>query len=63
MKSHSLRSNLSLINRGYVWSKNQYKFFLKMLSSERVVDLEHKPLEDKEVMKITGHQELSIQER
>ena len=38
-------------------------FFLIMLNSEWLVDLKHKPLEDKEVMKISGHQGLSIQER
>ena len=35
-------------------------FFINMLNGERVVDLKHKPLEDNEVMKIVGHQELSI---
>ena len=38
-------------------------FILIMLNGERLVDLKHKPLEDKEVMKISGHQGLSIQER
>ena len=38
-------------------------FFLKLLNSEWLVDLKHKPLEDKEVTKIVGHQELSIRER
>ena len=52
-----------LSNRGYVWSKNRYECFLKMLNDKRLVDLKHKPLEDKEVMKISGHQGLSIQER
>ena len=35
-------------------------FFLKMLNGEWLV--KHKPLEDKEVTKISGHQGLSIQE-
>ena len=34
-----------------------------MLNDQWLVDLKHKPLEDKEVTKIVGHQELSIQER
>ena len=38
-------------------------FFLIMLNSEWLVNLKHKPLEDKEVMKISVHQGLSIQER
>ena len=38
-------------------------FFLIMLNGERLVDLKYKPLEDKEVTKISGHQGLSIQER
>ena len=38
-------------------------FFLKLLKGEWLVDLKHKPLEDKEVTKIVGHQELSLQER
>ena len=38
-------------------------FFLKMLNDERLVDLKHKPLEDKKVTEIVGHQELSIQKR
>ena len=37
--------------------------FFKMLNGERLVDLKHKPLEDKEVTKISGHQGLLIQER
>ena len=38
-------------------------FFLKVLNGECwVVNLEYKLLEDKEIMKIVGHQELSIQE-
>ena len=28
-----------------------------------VVNLKHKPLKDKEVTKIVGHQDLSVQER
>ena len=32
-----------------------------MLNRERLVDLKHKPLEDKEVIEIVGHQDLSIQ--
>ena len=43
--------------------KIDMNFFLKILNDERLVDLKHKPLEDKEVTKIVGHQELSIQER
>ena len=38
-------------------------FFLKIHNGEQLVNLKHKPLEDKEVMEIVGHQELSIQER
>ena len=34
-----------------------------MLNSEQLVDLKHKPLEDKVVTKIVGNQELSIQKR
>ena len=52
-----------LSNRGYAWSKNRYEFFSKMLNGEPLFDLKHKPLEDKEVAKISGHQGLSIQER
>ena len=52
-----------LANRGCAWSKNRYEFFSKMLNGERSVDLKHKPLEDKEVTEIEGHQELSIHER
>ena len=52
-----------LSNRGYTWSKNRYEFFLKMLNGEQLVNLKHKPLEDKEVTKISGHQGLSTQER
>ena len=48
-------------NRGYMWSEN-INFFLKMLNREWLVDLKHNPLEDKEVTKIVGHQELSVQE-
>ena len=43
--------------------KIDVNFFLKMLNGERLVNLKHKPLEDKEVTKISGHQGLSIQER
>ena len=43
--------------------KIDMNFFLKMLDGERLVNLKHKLLEDKEVMKISGHQGLSIQER
>ena len=39
-----------VINREYAWSKNGDKFFLKMLYSEQVVDIKHKPPEDKKVM-------------
>ena len=42
-------------NRGYAWSKNRHDFFLTMLDGEWLVDLKHKPLEDKEVTKIVGH--------
>lgn len=35
---------MSFANRGYVWSK--------MLSGERLVDLKHKSLENKEAVKI-----------
>ena len=38
-------------------------FFKKMLNGEQLVDLKYKSLEDKEVMMIVGHQELSVQER
>ena len=44
--------------------KIDINFFLKcLMHGEWLVDLKHKPLEDKEVTKIVGHQELSIQER
>ena len=46
-----------------MWSKNRYKLILIMLNGEWIVDLKHKPLEGKEVTKIVGYQELSIQER
>ena len=32
----------------------------KVLNGERLIDLKHKPLKDKEVTEIAGHQELSI---
>ena len=38
-------------------------FFLKVINSEQLVNLKHKPLEDKEVTKIIGHQRLLIQKR
>ena len=43
--------------------KTDMNVSLKMLNGERSVDLKHKPLEDKEVTEIVGHQELSIHER
>ena len=38
-------------------------FFLKILNGEQLFNLKHRPIEDKEVMKTVGHQELSLQER
>ena len=37
-----------------MWSKIDTNFFLKMLNDERLVDLKHKPLEDKEVTRTPG---------
>ena len=36
------------------------KINTRMFNGEWLIDLKHKPLEDKEVTKIAGHQELSI---
>ena len=46
----------------YMWSKID-AVFLKALNGEQLVDLKHKPLEDKEITKILGLQVLSLQER
>ena len=62
LEMHTL-IGVCLSNRGYTWSKIDMNFFLIMLNGEWLVGLKHKPLEDKEVTKISVHQGFSIQER